>query len=61
VVQVAGHDLPLLRTYSDAGAGDYLALVNSFGVVEVAKSGGSAAAGLGVGRGAPVRVRPGPG
>jgi S-adenosylmethionine hydrolase len=60
VVQVAGHDLPLMRTYSDACAGEYLALVNSFGVVEVARSGGNAAAGLGVGRGAPVRVRPGP-
>jgi S-adenosylmethionine hydrolase len=59
LVQVAGHELPLLRTYSDAGAGEYLALVNSFGVVEVARSGASAAAGLGVGRGTPVRVRPG--
>ena len=60
VVQVAGHDLPLLRTYSDAGDGEYLALVNSFGVVEVARSGGNAAAGLGVGPGAPVLVRPRP-
>jgi S-adenosylmethionine hydrolase len=60
VVQVAGRVVPLLRTYSDAGAGEYLALVNAFGVVEVARSGGSAAAGLAVARGAPVRVRPGP-
>lgn len=60
VVEVAGRELPLMRTYSDAGAGEYLALVNSFGVVEVARSGASAAAGLGVGRGATVLVRPGP-
>ena len=60
LVQVAGRELPLLRTYSDAVAGEYLALINSFGVVEVARSGASAAAGLGVGRGAPVRVRRGP-
>jgi S-adenosylmethionine hydrolase len=61
VVQVAGRELPLLRTYSDAVAGEYLALINSFGVVEVARSGASAAAGLQVERGAPIRVRPGSG
>jgi S-adenosylmethionine hydrolase len=60
VVRVAGRDVPLQRTYSDARPGEYLALVNSFGVIEVARSGGSAAAGLGVERGGPVNVRPGP-
>lgn len=59
VVRLAGREIPLLRTYSDTRPGEYLALVNSFGVVEIARSGGSAAAGLGVERGARVTVRPG--
>ena len=48
--------LPLLDTYSDAKPGDYLALINSFGVVEIARSEGNAAKGLGAERGAPVVV-----
>lgn len=55
-VLVAGLRLPLRRTYGDARPGDYLALVNSFGVVEIARAEGSAAEGLGVSRGAPVTV-----
>jgi S-adenosylmethionine hydrolase len=58
LVRVAGHELPLRRTYSDVRPGDYLALINSFGVVEVARAEQSAAAGLGLARGAPVVVRP---
>jgi len=56
VVRVAGRDLPLCRTYSDARPGEYLALVNSFGVLEIARAESSAAEGLGVDRGAPVSV-----
>jgi S-adenosyl-L-methionine hydrolase (adenosine-forming) len=56
VVRVAGRDLPLRRTYSDVRPGEYLALVNSFAVVEVARAEGSAADGLGVARGAPITV-----
>ena len=56
VVRVAGHDVPLRRTYSDVRPGEYLALVNSFGVLEVARAEMSAAAGLGLDRGAPVLV-----
>lgn len=55
-VRVAGHDVPLRRTYSDVRPGEYLALVNSFGVLEVARAEMSAAAGLGLDRGAPVLV-----
>lgn len=55
-VQVAGHSLPLLGTYSHAKPGDYLALINSFGVIEIARSEGNAAEGLGAERGAPVVV-----
>jgi S-adenosylmethionine hydrolase len=55
-VQIAGHQLPLLGTYSHAKPGDYLALINSFGVIEIARAEGSAAEGLGADRGAPVIV-----
>jgi S-adenosyl-L-methionine hydrolase (adenosine-forming) len=53
-VMVAGRRLPLHRTYGEQKPGDYLALVNSFGVVEIARAEGNAAAGLGLSRGAPV-------
>jgi hypothetical protein len=55
-VRVAGRELPLRRTYADVRPGDYLALVNSFGVLEVARAERSAAEGLGLARGAPVSV-----
>ncbi len=48
--------LPLHRTYGDAPPGAFLALVNSFGVLEIARAEGSAAESLGLGRGAPVLV-----
>ena len=56
VVRVAGREFALRRTYSDVRPGEYLALVNSFGVVEVAQAERSAAEGLGLARGAPVVV-----
>jgi S-adenosylmethionine hydrolase len=56
VVSIAGHQLPLLDSYSRAKPGEYLALVNSFGVVEIARAEGNAAEGLGAERGAPVVV-----
>jgi S-adenosylmethionine hydrolase len=56
VVRAGGLALPLSRTYADAPPGSHLALINSFGVVEVACSQGSAAASLKLGRGAPVTV-----
>jgi S-adenosylmethionine hydrolase len=56
VARTGGHSFPLRRTYGDVQPGDYLALVNSFGVVEVARAEQSAAEGLGLGRGAPVVV-----
>ncbi|NIL95369.1 MAG: hypothetical protein GTO71_13240 [Woeseiaceae bacterium] len=57
VVHIAGKDIPLLTTYGNVKPGEYLALLNSFGVVEVALAESSAAEGLGVGRGAPVTVK----
>jgi hypothetical protein len=56
VVNLAGHRFDLKSTYGDARPGDYLALVNSFGVLEIARAEGSAAAGLGSERGAPIVV-----
>ena len=56
VAHVAGHDLELKVTYGRAEPGEFLALINSFGVLEIARAEGSAADGLGTERGAPVTV-----
>lgn len=52
--------VPLARTYGEVAPGEYLALINSLGVLEVARAQGDAAAGLGLDRGAPLSVRSGP-
>ncbi|MDH5621020.1 MAG: SAM-dependent chlorinase/fluorinase, partial [Gammaproteobacteria bacterium] len=54
VAQIAGHQIPMRTTYGRAKPGELLALVNSFGVVEIARSEGSAAEILGSERGAPL-------
>ena len=59
VAHIGGHAIPMLQTYGRAQPGDYLALVNSFDVVEVARAEGNAAEGLGVDRGAPLTVTDG--
>jgi len=56
IVHVAGHDIAMNSTYGRVKPGEYLALINSFGVVEIARSEESAAGGLGCERGAPVIV-----
>ncbi|MFO7305367.1 MAG: SAM-dependent chlorinase/fluorinase [Gammaproteobacteria bacterium] len=56
VVRTAGHTFPIRRTYGDVSPGEFLALVNSFGVLEIARAEQSAAEALGLGRGAPVSV-----
>lgn len=56
VIQAGGHDIPFLRTYGDVQPGALLALINSFGVLEIACAEQNAAETLGIGRGAPVRV-----
>ncbi|MDX1515780.1 MAG: SAM-dependent chlorinase/fluorinase [Woeseiaceae bacterium] len=56
---IGGHVVPMLTTYGRARPGDYLALVNSFGVIEIAKAEGSAAESLGLERGAPVTISAG--
>jgi S-adenosyl-L-methionine hydrolase (adenosine-forming) len=57
LVHAGNHSFPLKRTYGDVQPGEYLALINSFGAVEIARSEESAAEGLGLSRGAPVVVR----
>jgi S-adenosyl-L-methionine hydrolase (adenosine-forming) len=56
VVRTGAHQFELRRTYGEKQPGEYLALINAFGVVEIARAEQSAAAGLGLGRGAPVIV-----
>lgn len=56
-VEVAGISVPLARTYADVAVGQALAYVGSSGLVEVAVRDGSAAARLGVGVGAAVKLR----
>ena len=60
VAHIAGHEIPMLTTYGRAKPGDYLALVNSFDVVEIAKAEDNAAEGLGSERGAPIVITDGP-
>jgi S-adenosylmethionine hydrolase len=59
VAQIAGHQIPMKTTYGRAKPGDYLALINSFDVVEIAKAEDNAAEGLGSERGAPIVITDG--
>lgn len=59
IVHAGQHALPLRRTYGDGRPGEAIALVNSFGVVEVAVAEGRATDLLGLSRGAPISVRDG--
>jgi S-adenosylmethionine hydrolase len=57
-IYISGLSLPLKRTYGEAAAGDYLGLINSFEVLEVARARGSAAQGLGLAIGTPISAVP---
>jgi S-adenosylmethionine hydrolase len=57
-VVVAGRDVPLVRTYGEAPAGALVALVGSYGLLEVAQNGGNAAMATGSGRGASIELFP---
>ena len=59
VAHIGGHQIQTLSTYGRTKPGNFLALVNSFGVIEVARSEGSAAEGLGAERGAPLVITDG--
>ena len=56
-VAFAGAVARLVRTYGEGGPGEVVALVNSYGLVELAVRDGSAEALTGLGRGATVRLR----
>ncbi len=56
-VVIRGRAVPLCSTYADAPPGELCALVDSFDVVEVARSGGSAAEVLGCSAGEPIELR----
>lgn len=55
-VELGATRLRMVGTYGEAAAGEAIALVNSFDVVEIAVCSGSAAGALRAGRGAPVRL-----
>lgn len=57
-VRLGSLRLPLRRTYGDVPPGAAVALVNSFGLLEVAINGGSAAEVLRASRGSPVELLP---
>ncbi len=58
-VLIGGLLLPFRRTYGDGQPGEYLGLINSFEVLEVARVRGSAAEGLNLAVGAPISAVPG--
>jgi S-adenosylmethionine hydrolase len=51
-IRVAGRSIPLMGTYGDAPPGSLICLINSYDLLEIAENQGSAAATLGVARGA---------
>jgi len=55
-VSFAGRKIPLFQTYAQAQVGDLLALVNSYGLLEVAVREGRAADVLELGRGARIEI-----
>ncbi|MFU8820691.1 MAG: SAM hydrolase/SAM-dependent halogenase family protein [Gammaproteobacteria bacterium] len=56
VISAGGREWPLLPTYGDAPPGAPLALINAFGLLELALNGRSAAEAVGLGEGAAVRI-----
>jgi hypothetical protein len=57
-VRLGGRTIRFAGTYGEVAPGELLAYVGSFGLVEVARSGSSAASLLEVGRGAPIELLP---
>jgi S-adenosylmethionine hydrolase len=55
-VRVAGREVRLGGTYGEVAPGELLALVGSYGLLEIAQNGGNAAGTLGLQRGAPVEL-----
>lgn len=57
-VRIGGHVAKVVATYGDAAPGALVALVGSFGRLEVAQTCGDAAKATGCGRGAPIELLP---
>lgn len=57
-VVIGKKTIPIKRNYSEGAPGDVLAVTNAFGFLEIARVQQSAAGYLGVGRGAPITIRP---
>jgi S-adenosylmethionine hydrolase len=55
-LRVGDRTIPFRRTYSDVASGELVALTGSSGLIEIAARDGSAAAALGIGPGAIVRL-----
>lgn len=55
-VEVAGRSVPVHGTYGDVAAGAPVAVVGSYGLLEIAVRGGNAAVTLGLQRGAPIAL-----
>ena len=56
MIRLGGHNIRMAKTYGDVKPGDFLGLINSFGMLEIACSEQSASKRIGVNRGAPVKV-----
>lgn len=56
-VLIRGRDVDCVATYGEAAPGELVALVNSWGIVEVAEVTGNAGRRLGAGRGEPVALQ----
>jgi len=56
VISCGGKELSLQDTYGRSQPGELLALINSFGMLEIARAEGDAAEFLGLGLGAPIKV-----
>ena len=57
IVEVAGREIPMVRTYADVAPGAPLALVGSTGLIEIAVREGNAAAELALARGDQILTR----
>ncbi len=56
MVHAGGHGIIFNRTYGDVEPRALLALVNSFGVLEIARAEHNETECLGIGRGVPIKV-----
>jgi S-adenosylmethionine hydrolase len=55
-IRVAGHAIPIRKTYAEVPSGDFVALVGSSSLIEIAIRDGSAAERLGIARGTKVSL-----